>query len=241
MRALDPRLLHRTRSARPLLATDAVLGIATALMVLLQAACSRGSSPRAFSGVPLSALGLEFGLLVGTFALRGGLTWGMEVAGRRAAWSVLSELRLALVERRLRAQPTAADGAEVRRDRGGRRAGHRGRWRATSPATCRRSILAVGRPAAGDRLGRVRRPAVRADHAADAAARARLHVAHRPRTPSSAHASGGTRCARLSTHFLDVVRGLPTLRAFNRADDAGGAVADVERALPARRPWRRCG
>ena len=35
----------------------------------------------------------------------------MEVAGRRAAWSVLSELRLALVERRLRAQPTAVDGA----------------------------------------------------------------------------------------------------------------------------------
>ena len=44
--------------------------------------------------------------------LRGALAWGMEIAGRRAAWSVLSELRLALVERRLRAQPTAADGAE---------------------------------------------------------------------------------------------------------------------------------
>ena len=67
---------------------------------------------RAFSGVPLSALGLEFGLLVGTFVLRGAFAWGMEIAGRRAAWSVLSELRLALVERRLRAQPTAADGAE---------------------------------------------------------------------------------------------------------------------------------
>ena len=47
-----------------------------------------------------------------TFVLRGALLWGMEIAGRRAAWSVLSELRLALVERRLRAQPTAADGAE---------------------------------------------------------------------------------------------------------------------------------
>ncbi len=37
----------------------------------------------------------------------------MEIAGRRAAWSVLSELRLALVERRLRAQPMAVDGAET--------------------------------------------------------------------------------------------------------------------------------
>ena len=41
----------------------------------------------------------------------------MEVSGRRAAWSVLSELRLALVERRLRAQPTAVDGSRRRRDR----------------------------------------------------------------------------------------------------------------------------
>ena len=103
MRALDPRLLHRTRSARPLLATDAVLGVATALAVLLQASLLARIVAGAFSGVPLSALGLEFGLLVSTFVLRGAFTWGMEIAGRRAAWSVLSELRLALVERRLRA------------------------------------------------------------------------------------------------------------------------------------------
>src|SRR3954463_2509536 len=112
MRALDPRLLHRTRSPRPLLATDAVLGIATALVVLVQASLLARIVARAFSGAPLSALGLELGLLASTFALRGALAWGMEIAGRRAAWSVLSELRLALVEKRLRAQPTAADGAE---------------------------------------------------------------------------------------------------------------------------------
>jgi thiol reductant ABC exporter CydD subunit len=35
----------------------------------------------------------------------------MEVVGRRAAWSVLSELRLALTEKRLRSQPTGTDGA----------------------------------------------------------------------------------------------------------------------------------
>ena len=43
------------------------------------------------------------------FAVRGALP-GMEVVGRRAAWSVLSELRLALVEKRLRPQPVATDG-----------------------------------------------------------------------------------------------------------------------------------
>ena len=49
-------------------------------------------------------------LLVVAFALRGAFAWGMETAGRRAAWSVLSELRLALVRKRLRSQPIATDG-----------------------------------------------------------------------------------------------------------------------------------
>ena len=31
----------------------------------------------------------------------------------------------------------------------------------------------------------------------------------------------------LSTHFLDVVRGLPTLRAFNRAEEQAANVAEV--------------
>src|SRR6185312_12016116 len=47
------------------------------------------------------------------FAGRGLLAWGFEVAGRRAAASVLSELRLAVVERRLRDDPAALDGVEA--------------------------------------------------------------------------------------------------------------------------------
>jgi ATP-binding cassette subfamily C protein CydD len=50
-----------------------------------------------------------------------------------------------------------------------------------------------------------------------AAARAGLHVADRP-LHRGAHARALARAARLSTHFLDVVRGLPTLRAFNRGE-----------------------
>ena len=76
-------------------------------------------------------------LLAVVFIVRGGLAWGMEIAGRRAAWNVLSELRLALIDKRLRTQPLAVDGA---------RSGELGlpRFRAsrasrvTSPATCRR-------------------------------------------------------------------------------------------------------
>ncbi|MBV8429711.1 MAG: hypothetical protein JO244_01025, partial [Solirubrobacterales bacterium] len=116
MRALDPRLLHRTRSARPLLLLDVVLGIATAVAILAQATLLARIVAGAFHGVRLSALGAEFVLLVLTFLARGGLTWGMEVAGRRAAWNVLSELRMALVAKRLGSQSLSldrTDGAEV--------------------------------------------------------------------------------------------------------------------------------
>src|SRR6202044_2867060 len=110
MRALDPRLLRRTSAARPLMAVDTALGIGTAVTVLAQASLLAVIVARAFSGEPLHALWLDFGLLTIAFALRGGVAWAMEIAGRRAAWSVLSELRIALAQKRLRAQPVAVDG-----------------------------------------------------------------------------------------------------------------------------------
>src|SRR5947199_10193396 len=110
MRALDPRLLRRTRPVRPLLVVDTVLGLASALVVLLQATALARIVARAFDGARPGQLRGEFALLVIAFALRGAFTWGMEMSGRRAAWSVLSELRLALVGTRLRSQPVATDG-----------------------------------------------------------------------------------------------------------------------------------
>jgi len=225
VRALDPRLLHRTRSARPLLATDAVLGIVTALAVLVQASLLARIVARAFSGVPLSALGLELGLLVSTFAVRGALSWGMEIAGRRAAWSVLSELRLALVEKRLRAQPTAADGAE----------------------SAEIAAVAVqGIEGLESYFARYLPQAVLASVVpllvivwvafVDVEA-ALIMLLTLPLVPVfmaliGRHTEQRTRARwqalrRLSTQFLDVVRGLPTLRAFNRAHDQAAAVADV--------------
>ena len=47
------------------------------------------------------------------FGARGVLAWAFEVAGARAASSVMSELRLDLVERRLRDQPLALDGVDA--------------------------------------------------------------------------------------------------------------------------------
>src|SRR5262249_42176186 len=102
VRALDQRLLRRARPVRRLLALDGVLGVAAALLVLVQATLLARVVAQAFTGAPLRDVSRELVLLALAFAGRGVLAWGFELAGRRAATSVLSELRLALVERRLR-------------------------------------------------------------------------------------------------------------------------------------------
>ena len=115
VRTLDPRLVSRTRAARPLLVADAAMGIATAAPVIVQATVLAGVVTRAFGRDPSARLGAAAAVLVAAFAVRGALAWGMEVAGRRAAASVLSELRLDLAGRqgcaRSRWRPTACSPA----------------------------------------------------------------------------------------------------------------------------------
>ena len=57
MRALDPRLLRRTKSARPLIAVDTILGIVTALAVLAQATLLARIVARAFPAPHFARLG----------------------------------------------------------------------------------------------------------------------------------------------------------------------------------------
>ena len=102
MRALDPRLVRRARAVRVLLGVDVVLGVATALLVLIQATLLAHIVAQAFYGAALGAVGTELALLALAFAARGLLAWGFEVAGTRAATDVLSDLRLELAARRLR-------------------------------------------------------------------------------------------------------------------------------------------
>ena len=113
MRALDRRLLQRAQPVRRLLALDVALGLAAAVLVLFQATLLARVVAQAFAGASLPDVSRDLVLLGLAFAGRGVLAWGFELAGRYAASSVLSELRLALVERRLRNQPLALDGVEV--------------------------------------------------------------------------------------------------------------------------------
>ncbi|HTX32567.1 MAG TPA: thiol reductant ABC exporter subunit CydD [Solirubrobacteraceae bacterium] len=225
MRALDPRLLRRTRSVRPLLVLDTVLGVATAIAVLAQASLLARIVAHAFAGFGFATVRADLVFLLLAFVARGVCAWGMEVAGRRAAADVLSELRLELARRRLRDQPAALDdasGAEVA------------------------AVAVQGVDALESYFARYLPQVILASVVPilvvvwvamiDLEA-ALIMLLTLPLVPLfmwliGRYTEQRTRerwsaLRRLATHFLDVVRGLPTLRAFGRSEDELSSLAVV--------------
>jgi thiol reductant ABC exporter CydD subunit len=225
MRALDPRLLERASAVRRLLAVDVAAGVASALLVLAQAVLLARVVSGAFHGVPPAALRSDVFLLALAFAGRGVLAWSFEYAGRRAAQSALSELRAELVERRLRGQPRSADGAEEGEIVAAAVQGADG-LEAYFARYLPQLVLACIVPVA-----------VVAFVAAIDVRSALIMLATLPLVPVFMWLIGRYTEERtrerwlalrlLSNHFLDVVRGLPTLRAFNRAGAAGAKLEAV--------------
>ncbi len=225
MRALDPRLLSRTRSARPLLVTDVALGMGTSVAVLLGATMLARIAAKAFHGAPPHALGPDFAWLVLAFLLRGAFAWAMEVAGRRAAWAVLSDLRLALVAKRLRTQPTAVDGAEgaevttVSVQGVEALEGYFARYLPQAVLAAVVPFLVIAWVAFVDLEAAV------------------IMVLTLPLVPVfmwliGSYTADMTRerwqaLRQLSSHFLDVVRGLPTLRSFGRGQQQVSIMGEV--------------
>ena len=225
MRALDPRLVRRARPVRTLLAADAALGLAAALLVLAQAILIARVAARGFAGASLRDVAVPLVLLVVVVAGRAGASWGFETLGRRAASSVLSQLRIELVERRLRTQPAAHDGAE----------------------SAELATIAVGGVDALETtfarylpqlvLAAIVPLAVVSVVASIDLLSAGLMLLTLPLVPVFMWLVGKQteRRARerwhalafLSGHFLDVVRGLPTLRAFNRGEAQAGRIAEA--------------
>jgi thiol reductant ABC exporter CydD subunit len=197
-----------------MLAVDAALGLVVALLVLAQAVLLARVAARGFAGASLGELLTPLVLLVVVAACRGGAAWGFEVAGRRAAASALSALRLDVVGRRLRDRPTALDGAE----------------------SAEVATLAVGGVDALETafarylpqlvLAAVVPVAVLALVASIDVLSAGIMLLTLPLVPVFMWLVGRYTERRterrrealrlLAVHFLDVVRGLPTLRAFNR-------------------------
>jgi ATP-binding cassette, subfamily C, bacterial CydD len=223
MRALDQRLLRQARPVRRLLALDVALGLAGALLVLIQATLLARIVAAAFTGASLHDVSRDLVLLALAFAARGLLAWGFELAGRRAAASVLSELRLAVVERRLRDDPAALDGVEAGEVAASAVHGVEG-LEAYFARYLPQFVLAAVVPVA-----------VLVWVAAIDAITAGVMLLTLPLVPVfmwliGRYTEEKTRerwhaLSALSGHFLDVVRGLPTLQAFN-ADRAQATVLE---------------
>src|SRR5262249_50896776 len=153
------------------------------------------------------------------------LGWGMEVAGRRAATSVLSELRLALIERRIRDDPASLDGAEGAEITAAAVQGVdalEGYFSRYLPQVVLASVvplLVVAWVAVVDWESGL------------------IMLLTLPLVPIFMWLIGRYTEQRtrerwdalqsLSTHFLDVVRGLPTLRAFGQSGTQGTALGAI--------------
>jgi thiol reductant ABC exporter CydD subunit len=222
---LDPRLVHRVRAVRALLVADAVFGVLAALLVLAQAVLLARVAARGFEGAGLGELTLPLVLLVAVAACRGVAAWSFESVGRRAAASALSELRLVLVERRLRDRSAALDGAGSA-ELATVAVGGVDALETTFARYLPQVVLATVVPVAV--LGLV---------AAIDLVSAGIMLLTLPLVPVFMWLIGRYTERRtrqrwqalrlLSAHFLDVVRGLPTLRAFNRSEAQAEQIARV--------------
>jgi thiol reductant ABC exporter CydD subunit len=225
MRLLDPRLFDRGQAVRALLVADAGLGVLAALLVLAQAVLIARVAARGFGGASLAEVALPLGLLVGVVAGRAIAAWGFEVAGRRAAARVVSRLRIELVERRLRDRPAALDGAESA-EVATAAVGGVDALETTFARYLPQAVLAILVPVA-----------VIALVASIDFVSAGVMLLTLPLVPVFMWLIGRytERRARerwralslLATHFLDVVRGLPTLRAFNRGTAQARRIEEV--------------
>jgi ATP-binding cassette, subfamily C, bacterial CydD len=201
---------------RTLLAADAALGVLVALLVIAQAVLLARVAARAFEGATLAEVAGPLELLAAVVAVRAAAAWAFEVAGRHAATEVLSRLRLELVERRLRDRPAALDGGESAEVATAAVAGVDA-LETTFARYLPQVVLACVVPGA-----------VIAFVASIDLITAALMLVTLPLVPLFMWLVGRETerrsrerwqaLARMATHFLDVVRGLPTLRAFDRGE-----------------------
>jgi ATP-binding cassette, subfamily C, bacterial CydD len=214
LRPFDQRLLGRVAVARWALAADVAAGLTGTLLLLAQATLLAAVIAGAAEGRLRQVPATQAAALVAVIVARAGLAQVVELSGRRAATRVMSALRAELVGRCLRpggGRRSLGDSAEL--------------------ATCAvqgvdgletyfarylpQAVLAVTVPLA-----------VLLWSAAVDLQSAVIMLVTLPVIPVFLVLIGKSAGARsranwqalvvLSAHFLDVMRGLPTLRAFNR-------------------------
>ena len=106
MTALDRRLLRHAPAIRGFVGLSAGIGVATALLVIVQAGLLAQAIASAFlGGAGLADLAVPLVALVCVVLGRAALGWGAEVAAQRAAAAVVAQLRAALLDHVLRLGP----------------------------------------------------------------------------------------------------------------------------------------
>jgi thiol reductant ABC exporter CydD subunit len=225
VRVLDPDVVRRVRGVRSLLALDTGLGLGAAVLVLLQATLLARVVARGFSGASVDEVAWLLAGLGAVVCGRAALGWGFETLGRVAAVRVLSDLRLSLASSRLTRQPAALDGAES------------GDVAAAAVQGTDALEATFGRYLPQLVLGMLVPPVVLAWVAVIDLESAGLMLITLPLVPIfmwliGRHTERRTReryaaLSQLSRHFLDVIRGLPTLRAFNRGEAQAASIAVV--------------
>jgi thiol reductant ABC exporter CydD subunit len=222
VRPVDPRLLRTARGATVHLVSTVCIGAAVAVLVVTQASVlSSGLSRVIEHGGTQGLAPLLIGLLV-VVALRAVLVWLQEVVAQRAAATVKSDLRrrLTVVALTPRSDGAGSRRAEVVALTGGGLDGLDSYFSKYLPQL----VLAVVVPTVV--LGQLLR------YDLTAALTVGLTLPLIPlfmvlvgRVTEAANARRWDALERLSHHFLDVIEGMPTLRAFGR----GRAQAELVR------------
>jgi len=225
VRAADPRLLRQAGAARAYLAVTVALGLAGAVLIVLQAGLLARLLAGAGRGTGVAALAGTLGWLAVVLAGRALAASGGEAAALRAAAVVKSRLRRRLSEHALALGPQWLTGQRTGEITTLATKGLDG-LDAYFARYLPQLVLAVAVPVAV--LARVA--------AADWIS-AVIIIVTLPLIPVFAvligwHTQAQTRkqwllLGRLGGHFLDVVAGLPTLKLFGRAKAQADVIADV--------------
>jgi thiol reductant ABC exporter CydD subunit len=225
LRPFDRRLLERAAAARWTLAANVAAGLTGALLLLAQMTLLAGVIAGAAEGRLRQVPAATAAVLVAIVAARAVLAQVVEVSGRRTATRVMSALRAELVERRLRPGAGELDGADSAELAAGAVQGVDG-LETYFARYLPQVVLAVAVPAA-----------VLLWSAAVDLQSAVIMALTLPVIPVFMVLIGRSASARsranwwalvgLSAYFLDVVRGLPTLRVFNRGSAQVAGIREV--------------
>ncbi len=219
-------LFRQAGRARGWVALAAAQGVAAGLLLIVQAALVAGIIHGVFiAGMPHAELGSRFGMLVAVVGLRALLAWGREVAGFRAGARVRSAVRRTLVERLFSAGPGL-----TRRQAGGALASS-----VMEQVEALHNFYAFYLPQLALAVLVPSAILIAVFPVSWAAGAILLFTA--PLIPlfmilvgmgaESISQKNFQALSRLSAQFLDLLRGLPSLRRFDRSRDATARVAAV--------------